>query len=133
MNGILADTHAVIWYLFEPSQLSSAADAALSGAVRAGEMIYVSAISVIEVRYLVEKNKVPPTTFDDLIADLFDPAMPVNLLSVDMDVVRAVEHIPRAIVPDLPDRIIAATALAHNLTLVTRDPKIRAASIRTIW
>jgi len=36
-------------------------------------------------------------------------------------------------VPDLPDRIIAATALSHNLPLVTADHKIRASRIPTIW
>ena len=36
--------------------------------------------------------------------------------------------------PDMPDRIITATALAYHLPLVTRDSKIREAGIvRTIW
>jgi predicted nucleic acid-binding protein len=33
----------------------------------------------------------------------------------------------------MPDRIIAATALALGLPLVTRDRKIRAADLETIW
>jgi predicted nucleic acid-binding protein len=37
-------------------------------------------------------------------------------------------------VPDMPDRIIAATALNLNLPLVTHDHKILATSvIQTIW
>ena len=35
-------------------------------------------------------------------------------------------QIPRDVVPDMPDRIIAATALSNSLPLVTRDLKIRA-------
>jgi predicted nucleic acid-binding protein len=42
-------------------------------------------------------------------------------------------RVRREDVPDMPDRIIAATALALDLPLVTRDGKIRAAGIRTIW
>jgi PIN domain nuclease of toxin-antitoxin system len=34
---------------------------------------------------------------------------------------------------DMPDRIIAATALHLGLALVTRDRKIRAADLDTIW
>jgi PIN domain nuclease of toxin-antitoxin system len=33
----------------------------------------------------------------------------------------------------LPDRVIAATALAWSLPLITRDGKIRATGIQTIW
>jgi PIN domain nuclease of toxin-antitoxin system len=35
--------------------------------------------------------------------------------------------------PDLPDRIIAATALRLNLPLVTRDRKIQASQVNSIW
>jgi predicted nucleic acid-binding protein len=43
------------------------------------------------------------------------------------------ERIPRDAVPDLPDRVISATALALGLPLVTRDARIREAGIETIW
>ncbi len=35
--------------------------------------------------------------------------------------------------PDMPDRIIGATALHLGLPLITRDGKIRASDLRTIW
>jgi len=37
------------------------------------------------------------------------------------------------IVPDMPDRIIAATALHLDLPLVTRDRAIQAAGLKAIW
>jgi PIN domain nuclease of toxin-antitoxin system len=33
----------------------------------------------------------------------------------------------------MPDRIIAATALTFGATLVSRDGKIRASQVQTIW
>lgn len=45
----------------------------------------------------------------------------------------AIANIPREIVPEMPDRIIAATALYLNIPLVTKDSKIQAANIQTIW
>jgi predicted nucleic acid-binding protein len=42
-------------------------------------------------------------------------------------------EIPLNSVPDLPDRVVAAIALAMALLLVTRDGKIRASGIKTIW
>jgi predicted nucleic acid-binding protein len=52
---------------------------------------------------------------------------------LDLAVARALQRIPRDEVPDLPDRVIAATALALDMPLVTRDAKIRTANILTIW
>ena len=52
---------------------------------------------------------------------------------LDFDVAIALQQIPSIAVPDMPDRINAATALHLNLPLVTRDRKIQAASISTIW
>ena len=43
------------------------------------------------------------------------------------------ERVSRSQVPDLPDRVVYATALALGVPLVSRDGKIRASQIRTIW
>jgi predicted nucleic acid-binding protein len=47
-------------------------------------------------------------------------------------VAAAVESIDRDVVPDLPDRVIAATALSAGVALVSRDGKIRALQVQTI-
>jgi PIN domain nuclease of toxin-antitoxin system len=46
---VLADTHALLWYLFDEERLSSEGRAALDGAIGAGFPIFVSAISIIEI------------------------------------------------------------------------------------
>jgi PIN domain nuclease of toxin-antitoxin system len=93
----------------------------------------VSAITLVEVIYLVEKGKLPQASLDALVAALADPSEAMHLLPVESSVTQAVHQIPRAWVPDMPDRIIAATAWAHGLRLVTCDPDIRATSLPTIW
>jgi hypothetical protein len=45
----------------------------------------------------------------------------------------AVELIDRDAVPDVPDRVIAATALSAGVALVSRDGKIRASQVQTVW
>jgi predicted nucleic acid-binding protein len=87
----------------------------------------------VEATYLAEKGKIPHGDYDQL-TDVFEvPDSNVVLCPLDLFVARAVARIPRSSVPDLPDRVIAATALALNLPLVTRDEKIRALPIQTIW
>jgi predicted nucleic acid-binding protein len=50
----------------------------------------------------------------------------------DLDIAEKLQSILRKIVPDMPDRMIAATALHLNLPLVTADEQIRASNIQTI-
>jgi len=133
MSAVVADTHTVIWYLLGSEALSPGALTALDGATVAGDPIYVPAVSVVEVAYLVEKGRLPELAFERLINALTDPASGFTLVPLDLAVTQTVREIPHDIVPDTPDRIIAATALYLNLPLVTRDSRIRASSIKTIW
>ncbi len=132
-RGIILDTHAVVWSLFDRPRLSKAATAAIEQSEAAQVSIRVSTISIIEVRYLMEKGRLAETIYEDLVLAFHDPSLNLELFSINLDVALAVERIPRDVVPDLPDRIIAATALTYNLPLVTADHRIRAAGIPTIW
>jgi PIN domain nuclease of toxin-antitoxin system len=80
-----------------------------------------------------KKNRIPQSSFDRFLAALETPATGLTVWPLDTAVALALARIPRSRVPDLPDRVIAATALALNLPLVTRDEKIRSLPIQTIW
>jgi hypothetical protein len=53
--------------------------------------------------------------------------------SVHLRVAEATRQIRRKQIPGLPERMMATTALALNLPLITRDGKIRSADVQTIW
>jgi PIN domain nuclease of toxin-antitoxin system len=132
--AIVADTHAIIWYLVEPERLSQVALDALEGAIAAGEPVYVSAISLIEICYLIEKRRIASDLLQRILAVLNEPDPSLIVVPIDLAISIVVQNIDRDTVPDMPDRIIAATALHLNLPLVTRDRKIQASqSIITIW
>ena len=59
MTAVVADTHAIIWYLVEPQRLSTNAVLSLDKATNTGQSIYISTISIVEICYLVEKKKLP--------------------------------------------------------------------------
>ncbi len=129
MAAVLADTHSIIWYLREPERLSTASKIALQG----GSPIYLASITVVEVRYLTEKGRIPEEALQRLDRAIDEADSALRLVALDRDIARALYRIPRGIVPDMPDRIIAATALHLGVPLVTRDAAIRAVPITTIW
>jgi PIN domain nuclease of toxin-antitoxin system len=133
MAALVADTHAVLWYIFSDPRLSAFAAGAMDAATAEGDPIYVPSICLVEATYLVEKGRVPPVALERLTSALHNPQAGFRSAPLDLDVAFHVRNIPRELVPDMPDRIISATALALKLPLVTRDGKIRAANIQTIW
>jgi predicted nucleic acid-binding protein len=51
----------------------------------------------------------------------------------DRNIALTLRQVDRSQIPDLPDRIIAATALYLNLPVISRDRRIQLSSIDTIW
>jgi PIN domain nuclease of toxin-antitoxin system len=133
MSSVVVDTHAGIWYFTDPKRLSPAAKQAIDGATSNGQPFYLPSISLVEMRYLVDKGKIAGAVLDRIHAALELPDTNLQIATLDVTVARAVEKIPRGVVPDMPDRIIAATALSLQLPLVSRDRKIQASAIQTIW
>ena len=133
MADIVVDTHIVIWYFADPTQLSEPAETAIDNAEASG-LIFVSAITIVELIYLVEKGKIPQSVLDLLRDALDDSTTAFRLIEMSREIADEIGNISRATVPDMPDRIIAATAMHLNLSLVTKDHKIQAlTSIQTIW
>ena len=133
MSVYVADTHAVLWYLIDDRALSAPARAAFRSAVESNDPIFVSTISLVEIIYLCEKGR---------LADHYAVVghrcagrrrESARFAPLDRSVVDALPQILRDQVPDIPDRIIAATALAYGCPLITRDHKIQQADLLYIW
>ncbi|MGH2353749.1 MAG: type II toxin-antitoxin system VapC family toxin [Chloroflexota bacterium] len=133
MLTALADTHAAIWYLFRDPRLSQTARNHMLGVAAAGHEVGISAITFTEVVYLQEKGRLGPDTLTALLAALRLPDPLLVEVPVTHEIAEAMSLIDRTSVPDLPDRIIAATALHLGVPLLSRDRKIRLSSVATIW
>ena len=133
MAAIVADTHAAVWYLLNSKSLSSNAQRAMDEAIEAGDVVYVSSISLVEVVYLVEKGKLPSVVLDRLTSALSEPDSGFVVAPLSLSVALAILQISRETVPDMPDRIIVATALDLGLRLVSRDSEISKTGIEIIW
>jgi len=127
------DTHAAVWYLLDSQKLSQPAYSVIDGAAASGTPTYISAVSLVEVVYLVERGRIAADAFDKFANELSRDNPAFTVVPLDSHVATALKRIPRSLVPDMPDRIIAATALHLGLPLVTRDRRLQAAMIQKIW
>ena len=121
MIAAVVDTHALLWYLHKDPKLSATALAALNGAALKGNQIAMSSITLVEVAYLFEKNRIPPNSFDLIVQLLNQPNSMLAEIPLSQSVADSLRQVVRSQVPEMPDRIIAATALMLRVPVISRD------------
>jgi predicted nucleic acid-binding protein len=114
-------------------RLSYAACKLIDDVIAAASTIGLSSISLAEILYLVEKKRIPADAYTAIAENLSDPDWTFTELVVDRHITNTMQRVSREQVPDLPDRVIAATALRFDIPLITADAYIRASSVETIW
>jgi PIN domain nuclease of toxin-antitoxin system len=129
----ITDTHAALWYLLKNPRLSILAREFIDQAAASGHDIVVSSISLAEIVYLIEKGRLDASAYRDLKKALADPTYVIAKVPFTGEVVEAMRQIPRDSVPNMPDRIVAATAVYLGVPVISRDSRIRSSSIQTIW
>jgi PIN domain nuclease of toxin-antitoxin system len=130
----VADTHALVWYLYAMPELSADAKDYMDKTAVSGGYIFVPTISFVEIIYLAEKNRLGANVLPRINSAIQMPNSVLKPFELTHQITVSLSQISRTTVPDMPDRIIAATALHLNLPLVTKDHKIQALqNIKTIW
>ena len=133
MPDAVTDTHALIWYLQDDPRLSTAASAFFDDCQKHGGRIWVPSICVVEIIYLAEKGRIPSNILDAFLSELSASDTVLRFADLNLPTVLALKTIPRISVPDLPDRVIAATALSLGVPLISRDALIRATGLTVVW
>lgn len=80
-----------------------------------------------------EKGRIPTDSKTQLETELRANTNNLVLIDLTLDVVDAMAGVSRSEVPDMPDRIIAGTALYMGLPLISRDRQLQLSQINTIW
>jgi PIN domain nuclease of toxin-antitoxin system len=133
MASVVADTHIVIWLVTSSPRLSAKSRDAVRRTIADGSPILLSAVSVAELIYATEKMRLPQGVLDIILDTVQREHHGLKVVPFDYEMAETMRQIPRDIVPDLPDRMIAATSLTLGIPLITADEKIRRSGIPVIW
>ena len=130
---ILLDTHAWLWLCLDPQRLSAAAAAAIRRAASDGGLA-IASITLWEVAMMIARGRViPHGTPERWLGALVDRSG-VLVKEITTAVAVLATQFSSEFPADPADRLIAATARAEGLSLVSRDAGMRrTAVVQTIW
>lgn len=126
---VLLDTHTLLWAMVEPSLLSRKASQIISDQANT---IMVSAASAWEIATKVRLGKLP--TAERIERDFLRLMDGSGYLLLPIDVpaaLRAGRFVSSH--RDPFDRMIAAQAIADDLPILSKDPKLDTFNVHRIW
>lgn len=129
----VADTHSVLWFLYDDPRLSIAAQELMDAIDAAGDQIAVSSIALAEMIYLTEKGRIAAEALERVLTALDKPDATLVDVPFDRAIAEGMRQVERSQVPELPDRIVAATGLHLGVPVISRDLKIRSSIVATVW
>lgn len=126
----LADTVTLIHYLRNRPKLGASALSILEATDKGHHTVFLSAITLMEILYLAESNRITLSLSDFL--EVIRKSDNYKIIPVDEHVVQTALSIND--VPELHDRIIVATAVYLNVPILTPDHIIStSAHVRAVW
>ena len=121
----LLDTHVLVWWLVGGGKLSKRQRELLALLEKKGERLGLPAIALWELAHLIQQGRIESRVAPELLFDELEehPRLQIVPLTprIALESTRLGPGFPR----DPADRLIAATARVHGLTLVTADRRIR--------
>lgn len=129
MNEYVSDTMAIVLHL-EKRKSSPTAKQIMNEAENGNAIVHIPAIVLAEILYLSEKKRISLTLTD--VRNHLKNFSNFRACPLSFEIIEAAEQITD--IPELHDRLIAATAKHLNLELITNDPKIQnSAFVKTVW
>jgi PIN domain nuclease of toxin-antitoxin system len=128
-NRYVVDTHALFWYLVNSTRLSEPGRQIFDQAFTGKTTLILSPIVLLELYGLARKVKAPFDFATELALFEQPPFHIEPITSADLCLLDRLSSIP-----ELHDRLIAATAFRLDAPILTRDPLISAcADVNCVW
>lgn len=129
MNEYVSDTMAIVLHL-EKRKSSTTAKQIMKEAENGNAILHIPATVFTEILYLSEKKRIGLTLAN--VKTHLQNFADFRACALSFEIVETAEQITD--IPELHDRLIAATAKHLNLELINNDPKIRnSAFVKTVW
>jgi predicted nucleic acid-binding protein len=125
----LLDTNAIIRHFAQISRLGKKAKEIITQAESDQHQLFVSIISLMEIMYLAEKNRIPITL--DEIVNRLNSKKCYSIVEFSLEILREAEMIKFY---ELHDRLILATAKVLGTPVISSDQRfIEINDIEVIW
>ncbi|MEP6603626.1 MAG: type II toxin-antitoxin system VapC family toxin [Spartobacteria bacterium] len=129
---VLLDTHVWVWWMLGQKELPRSERDQLTALARHRPPL-LSDVSLWEVQMMYSKKRLPlEIPFDQWLQEATQPTV-VHLLRITPAVALKLADLPDNFHGDPADRIIVATALVHDVPLLTHDRKIQRAKVVPLW
>ncbi len=130
---ILVDTHALVMLALKPEGLSKGAARAIARA-ETGAGMAIASITLWEIALLIDRGRLRVNRSTESFLKMVLQRPKIAVLDLSPEIAALAFQFPPDFPGDPADRIIAATARAHGLPLVTKDRHLQDCPLlRTIW
>jgi PIN domain nuclease of toxin-antitoxin system len=134
MRSYVTDTHSIVWHLTNSRKLSKRASQIFRAADEGRAQVLVPAIVLVEAVFIADRQRMSAELVDWLFDLRENEIESYQLVPLNQRTVQHIRDFGPAAVPELADRIIAATARALNLPLLTADPTISESDlVQVVW
>ena len=134
MKRYVADTHSITWHLARARRLSRRARKIFKSAEEGYVQVLIPSIVLVEAIFLMQRRRIAGAQVSKLFELSEDAEASICVVPLNMAVAQAVSDFGPVAIPDMPDRIIAATARALDVPLITVDPIITESElVEVIW
>jgi predicted nucleic acid-binding protein len=128
-NKYAADTMALVLYL-EKRRFSKEVSKIFAEVENGNIELIISSMVIAELAYLAERKRIDTNLKE--VKRLLTDFKNIKIESLSFDIIEVAFQIKN--IPELHDRLIAATASIFDAPLITNDPLIKASgSVKVIW
>jgi predicted nucleic acid-binding protein len=119
MNSFVTDTQALVKFMMGQKVINDICHQAFLDADQGENIIIIPAVVLMEVMYLFEKNRILVDLFQ---AEELMQSENYHFQPLDLEILKVASKITD--IPELHDRLIAATARHLDIPIITNDPVI---------